>query len=96
MMMDDSAPTRKRRKLAKTYNKVVLLQKRTVVAKVCMETYSKRNVIKRVEKRPQTYLSKGNAKSEIERDKLLKYKLLNKPAIKSQATSFHKISCTFS
>ena len=42
--MDDSAPTHKRRKLVKTY-KNVLPGKRTVVADVCGETYSK-NVMK--------------------------------------------------
>ena len=40
-MMDDSAPTHERRKLVKTY-KNVLPQKRTVVAKVNWETYSKK------------------------------------------------------
>ena len=39
-MMDDSAPTHERRKLAKTY-KNVLLRKWTVVPKVCGETYLK-------------------------------------------------------
>ena len=40
MMMDDSAPIHQRRKLLKTF-KNVLPRKRTVVAKVCRETYSK-------------------------------------------------------
>ena len=39
-MMNDNAPTHKRRQLIKTY-KNVLPQKRIVVAKVCGETYSK-------------------------------------------------------
>ena len=39
MMMDDSAPIHKRRKLVKTYNNV-LPRKWTVVAEVCGETYS--------------------------------------------------------
>ena len=42
-MMDDSAPTPDRRKLVKTY-KNVLPRKRTVVAEVCRETYSKKVV----------------------------------------------------
>ena len=45
VMMEDRSPTHKRRKLVKTY-KNVLSRKRTVVAKVCRETYSKTNVIK--------------------------------------------------
>ena len=40
--MDDSAPTHKRRKLVKTY-KNVLPRKRTVVAEVSGETYSKKS-----------------------------------------------------
>ena len=44
MMMDDNAPTHKRRKLFKTY-KNVLPQKQTLVAEESMETYSK-NMIK--------------------------------------------------
>ena len=39
--MDDDAPTHKRRRLVKTYQNV-LPQKRTVVAEVCRETYSKK------------------------------------------------------
>ena len=41
VMMDDSAPTHERRKLVITY-KNVLPRKRTVVAKVSGETYSKK------------------------------------------------------
>ena len=41
MMMDDSALTNERKKFVKTY-KNVRLQKRTVVAVVCGETYSKK------------------------------------------------------
>ena len=41
MIIDDSAPTHERRKLAKTY-KYVLPQKRTVAAEVCGETYLKK------------------------------------------------------
>ena len=40
MMMDDRAPTHKRRKVIKTY-KNVLHQKQIVVAEVCGETYPK-------------------------------------------------------
>ena len=40
VMMDDSAPTPERRKLVKAY-KNVLPRKRTVVAEVSGETYSK-------------------------------------------------------
>ena len=43
-MMDDSAPTQERRILVKTYINEVP-QKRTVIAEVCGEIYSK-NVIK--------------------------------------------------
>ena len=39
-MMDDNAPTHKRRKLVKTYN-YVLPQNQMVVAEVCGETHSK-------------------------------------------------------
>ena len=52
-MMDDSAPTNKRKKLVKNY-KNVLPQKRNVVAKVSKETYSKKSDKNGVEKRPQT------------------------------------------
>ena len=45
VMMDDNAPTHKRRKLLKTY-KNVLPRKRTVVAKVSGETNSKKKMIK--------------------------------------------------
>ena len=44
MMMEHSALTHKRRELVKTYQNM-LIQKWTVVAKVCGETYSN-NVIK--------------------------------------------------
>ena len=40
MIIDDSAPAHKRRKLGKTY-KNVLPRKQIVVAEVCGETYSK-------------------------------------------------------
>ena len=46
MMMDDIPPTHERRKLVKTY-KNGLPQKRTIVAKVCGETYSKKKRIKK-------------------------------------------------
>ena len=52
VMMDDSAPTHGRRKLIET-NKNVLPQKRTVVAELCGETYSKSYEKNGVEKRPQ-------------------------------------------
>ena len=45
MMMDDSAPIHKRRKLVKTL-KNVLPQKQNVVAEVCNETYSKKLLIR--------------------------------------------------
>ena len=44
LMMDDSAPTHERRKLIKTYKKIVLLQKRPIAAEVCGETYSKNDI----------------------------------------------------
>ena len=44
VMMDDSAPMHKKMKLIKTY-KTMLHRKRTVVAELCWETYSK-NVTK--------------------------------------------------
>ena len=53
VMMDDNAPTNKKRKLLKTY-KNVLPQKRTVDAKVCGETYSKKCYRNGIEKRPET------------------------------------------
>ena len=43
-MMDDSAPTDKRRKLVKTY-KYELSQKRIDVAEVCKETYSLKKLL---------------------------------------------------
>ena len=46
MAGDDSAPIHERRKLVKTY-KNVLPRKRTMVAKVCGETYSQKKMIKR-------------------------------------------------
>ena len=49
VMMNDSAPIHKRRKLVKTY-KNVISQKWTVVAKVCGETYSKKSDKNGVEK----------------------------------------------
>ena len=52
-MMDDNAPTHKRRKLVKTY-KNVLPQKQIVVAKVCGETYSKIKMIKRLSRKTTT------------------------------------------
>ena len=51
VMMDDSAPIHERRKLVKIY-KNVLPQKRTMVAKVCGETYSKKWLKAGVEKPP--------------------------------------------
>ena len=53
VMMDDSAPTHKKKKLVKTY-KNVLPQKQTVVVEVSGETYSKKCDKNGVEKRPQT------------------------------------------
>ena len=53
VMMEDSAPTHERRKLVKTY-KNVLPRKRTVVAEVSGETYSKNCNKNGVEKRQQT------------------------------------------
>ena len=52
MMMNNSAPTHKRRKLVKTYKKNVLPKKRTVVAKVCGENYSKKKKKKTRGQRP--------------------------------------------
>ena len=54
MRMDDNAPIHERRKLVITY-KNVLPRKRTVVAKVSGETYSKKLDQSGIEKkRPQT------------------------------------------
>ena len=66
MMMDDSAPTHKRRKLVKIY-KNVLSRKRTVVAEVSSETYFKNWDKIEVEKQPQMYSPlklKGNTERE--------------------------------
>ena len=52
MMKDDSASIHVRRKLVKTY-KNVLPRKRTMVAKVCGETYSKK-MIKRWSRKTAT------------------------------------------
>ena len=52
VIMDDNAPTHKRRKLVKTY-KNVLPRKHIMVAEVCGETYSKIWQKDGVEKRPQ-------------------------------------------
>ena len=43
VMMDNSAPTHEKGILVKTY-KNVLLRKRTMVAKVCRETFSKKRI----------------------------------------------------
>ena len=56
MMMNDSAPIHKRRKLIKSF-KNVLPQKQTVAAEVCRETYSK-NVIKKMDLKTSTDVKK--------------------------------------
>ena len=59
MMMDDSAPTNKRRKLVRTY-KNVLPWKQVIVAEVCRETYSKEKMIKRWSRKTATDINDKN------------------------------------
>ena len=64
-MMDDSAPTPKRRKLVKTF-KNVHPRKRIVISEVCGETYSKIDIKEGVDKRKNSPHIKGNAERERE------------------------------
>ena len=57
VMMDDKAPTHERRKLVKT-SKTVLPQKWIVVAEVCGETNSKKEMIKRLSRKTATNVKK--------------------------------------